>query len=260
MNRHKEALEYAKENYTLWAMNHMRNPGMFDAAFALIQSCIHNGELEDAALYAHTAHEMVTNDADGIIPSDQRESLLAKGCYWLAIATLKLAQDGGIPPEEMQKAGEKAIAAARQALEIHTQLLGTESIDVANDMTSIASVVDYFTDVEDDEVLRLHEQANSLVSRLEGNSSNLAVGLNNLGNTYQRRAKRAHSANDLDRCQLNLELALPHYIEAARIYRTNNHLDSADNALQVIVRLEENIGNARKLAASAAAAASATQG
>ena len=40
MNRHKEALEYAKENYTLWAMNHMRNPGMFDAAFALIQSCI----------------------------------------------------------------------------------------------------------------------------------------------------------------------------------------------------------------------------
>ena len=71
LNRHKEALEYAKENYTLWAMNHIRNPKMFDAAFALIQSCVHNEQYEDALLYAHTAHEMVSNDADGIIPSGQ---------------------------------------------------------------------------------------------------------------------------------------------------------------------------------------------
>jgi hypothetical protein len=38
MNRQKDALECAKENYTLWAMNHIRNPKMFDAVFRLIQS------------------------------------------------------------------------------------------------------------------------------------------------------------------------------------------------------------------------------
>ena len=86
LDRQREALECIKENYTLWAMNHMRNPKMFDAAFGLIQSCIHNREFEDAALYAHTAHEMVLNDADGIIPSDQRQKLLARGSYWLSHA------------------------------------------------------------------------------------------------------------------------------------------------------------------------------
>ena len=44
MGRDREALECAKERYTLWAMNHMRNPRMFNAAFGLIQSCIHNNE------------------------------------------------------------------------------------------------------------------------------------------------------------------------------------------------------------------------
>ena len=29
LNRHKEALESAKERYTMWAMNHIRNPRMF---------------------------------------------------------------------------------------------------------------------------------------------------------------------------------------------------------------------------------------
>ena len=71
MDRHKEALESAKEYYNLWAMNHMRNPRMFTAVFGLIQSCINNDEFEYALLYAHTAHEMVVKDADGIIPSDQ---------------------------------------------------------------------------------------------------------------------------------------------------------------------------------------------
>ena len=156
MDRQNEALECAKERYTLWAMNHMRNPRMFDAAFSLIQSCLHNNEYEDAALYAHTAHEMIVNDADGIIPSDQRESLLAEGAHWLARATMKLAEAGGIPSEEKQKAGEKAIAHARKALEIHTQLQGIESTYVANDMTVLAGALKYF-DVDDDEILRLYE-------------------------------------------------------------------------------------------------------
>ena len=33
MGRHREAKEVAEERYTLWAMNHMRNPGSIDAAF-----------------------------------------------------------------------------------------------------------------------------------------------------------------------------------------------------------------------------------
>ena len=191
MDRHKEALECAKERYTMWAMNHMRNPRMFGAAFGLIQSCIHNKAFEDAALYAHTAHEMVVNDADGIIPSDQRESLLARGSLWLSVATMKLAEAGGIPPEEKQKAGEEAIALARKALEIHTQLHGTMSERVALDMIVLADALNYFNDVDDDEVLRLYEQAIAITSRVEGSSSsNVAVGENNLGVSEEQKEHR----------------------------------------------------------------------
>ena len=242
LNRQNEALECAKERYTLWAMNHMRNPRMFRAAFALIQSCIHNNEYEDAALYAHTAYEMVVNDADGIIPSDERESLLAKGSYWLSIATLTLAQAGGIPLEEKQKAGEEAIALARKALEIHTQLHGTESLGVAADIAALAGALNYFNNVDDDEVLRLYEQAIAIYRRVEGSSSvNVAVGEKNLGNAYHKRAIRAHAANDLDRWMANEELALPYLREAARIYRAVNHVDAADEALRHAVEIEENI-------------------
>ena len=246
LDRQKEALECIKENYTLWAMNHMRNPKMFDAAFALIQSCIHNGEFEDAALYAHTAHEMVLNDADGIIPSDQRQKLLARGSYWLSQATLFLAQAGGIPPAEMQKAGEEAIAHARKALEIHTQLHGTGSAEVAEDMTALADALHFFNDVDDDEILRLHEQSNAITSRVQGSSSlNVAVGEKNLGNAYQKRAVRAQAANDLDRSMANLELTLPHYREASRIFRINNHVDKADRANREAVQVEENLRQLR---------------
>ena len=211
LDRQREALECAKERYTLWAMNHMRNPKMFTAVFGLIQSCIHNKEYEDASLYAHTAHEMVLKDADGIIPSEQREELLADGCYWLAVATRSLAQAGGIPSEEMQKAGEKSIAAARQALEIHTQLHGIESTPVAGDMRGLADVLELFNDVDDDEVLRLYEQSIALTSRLEGSSSvNMAVGANNLGHSYRKRAIRAQAVNDLDQAMANLENTLNH--------------------------------------------------
>ena len=246
LGRQKEALECAKEKYTLWAMNHMRNPRMFGAAFGLIQSCLHNKAFDDAALYAHTAHEMIANDADGIIPSDQRESLLAEGSYWLSQATRSLAAAGGIPLEEKQKAGEEAIALARKALEIHTQLHGTENIDVAHDMRELASVLDYFNNVDDDEVLRLYEQANSITSRVEGSSSvNVAVGVQNLGNAYLKRAKRAQNTNDLDRCMANMELALPHYREAARIYRVVNHVDAVDRSLRRVAETEANIRQLR---------------
>ena len=38
MVRDREALECIKECYTLWAMNHLRNPGSMNAALLLIQS------------------------------------------------------------------------------------------------------------------------------------------------------------------------------------------------------------------------------
>ena len=242
MGRDREALECAKECYTLWAMNHMRNPRMFSAAFGLIQSCMHNGEFEDASLYAHTAHEMVLNDADGIIPSDQRERLLAEGSYWLAQVIRNLVQTGRIPPEEKQKAGEKAIALAREALEIHIQMHGTENMETAHDMRVLADVLDVFNNVDDDESLRLFEQSIGIVSRLESSTAvNVAVAEFNLGIAYVNRANRAKAANDLDRCMMNLQLALPRHVEAARIHGINHHVDSANNALRSVTQIEQNI-------------------
>ena len=242
MGRDKEALECAKEQYTLWAMNHIRNPKMFNAVFGLIDSCIHNGEYDDALLYAHTAHEMVVNDADGIIPSDQRERLIAEGCYWLSVATHELAQAGGIPPEEKQKAGEKAIAAARQALEIRTRMHGIENMEVAQAITVLADVLDLFNDIDDDEVLRLHEQANSIISRLEGSSSvNVAVGQQKMGAAYHNRARRAQATKHLDQCITNFELSLSHFGEAIRIYRVNNFMDKANEVLRFTMGIEVHI-------------------
>ena len=164
------------------------------------------------------------------------------GSYWLARATRNLAEAGGIPPEEIQKAGEEAIALARKALEIDTQLHGIESVKVAHDMRGLADVLDIFNDVDDDEILRLHEKANAIFRREEGSSSfNVAVGELNLSNAFWRRANRAQAANDMDRRIANLELAQPHYREAARIYRVVNHIDNADEAKLNAIETEENI-------------------
>ena len=263
MGRYKEAMECAEERYTLWAMNQMRHPGSINAAFALIQSCIHNNEYEDAEHYARHAMFMINDMADNFIPADQRSLFLADASYYLAQAIRGLAEAGGIPPEEKQKAGEEAIELARQALKLHTQLYGTEHADVTNDMTILADSLDHFNNVDDDEVLRLYEQAIAIYSRVEGSSSpNVAVGENQLGNAYNHRAIRA--ANDLDRCMANLELALSHFREAARIFRVINHMDRADKALRSVAQIEESIrqvGIARAAtAATAAAVAAATRG
>ena len=248
MNRHKEALECIKENYTLWAMNYIRNPRTINIALGLIQSCIHNHEFADAALYAHTAHEMIVNDTDGNIPADRQQPLLARGSYWLSQATLFLAQAGGIPPEEMQKAGEEAITHARKALEIHAQMYATESIEVAGDMTALASALGYFNDVDDDEVLRLYKQANAVFSRVEGSSSvNVAIGEKNLAHSYQRRVNRALAIHDLDRGLANAESALFHYREAVRIYRDINHVDAANDVLRKAENIEKDIERLQQL-------------
>ena len=253
MARFKDAMECAEERYTLWAMNQMRNPGSINAAFALIQSCIHNNEYEDAEHYARHAMFMINDMADNFIPSDQRPGFLAEGSHWLARAILDFARAGGIPPAEKQKAGKEAIVLARQALKLHTQLRGTESAKVANDMRALADALDYFNNVDDDEILRLYEQAIAIYSRVQGSSAvNVATGENQLGNAYNHRAIRAKAANDLDRCMANLELALPHLREAVRIHRANNHVDRADESLRNVALVE---GNIRRVGIARAAAA-----
>ena len=74
---------------------------------------------------------------------------------------------------------------------------------------------------------------------------NVAIREANLGAAYCSRAEKAHAANDLDREQANLELALPHYREAVRIYRAINHMDTAGGVLRRAVDVEEKLLIAR---------------
>ena len=261
MGRYREAMECAEECYTLWAMNQMRNPGSMTAAFALIQSCIHNGEYEDAEHYARHAYFMIAEMTDNFIPVDQRPRFLAEASYWLARAIYALEQEGGFPPEAKQKAGEEAIEHIRKALEIHTQLHGIESNDAAHDMTTLADIIDFFNNVDDDEILRLREQSIAIFSRLQGSSSyNAAVGVFNLATAYDKRANRAQAANDLDRCMVNLEMALPHYCEAARICRIINHIDKAEEATQGAALIEESMREIGIARVAATTTATATRG
>ena len=262
MARHREALECAKEDYTLWAMNHMRNPGSLVAALGLIQSCLHNKEFDDAILYAREAMFMIKDMKDNFIPNDERPKFLAEVSYYLAQAIVGSAETGGIPSEEKQKTGEEAIEIARQAIELHTQLHGIESTDVAADMNVLSDLLDYFNDVDDDEILRLLEQSIAIYRRVEGSvfSMNVAAGENSLGNSYAKRAARARATNDLDRCMANVELALTHFREAARVYRAINHLDSANLALRNVARAEEQLRQIGIAKAVASATAGATTG
>ena len=258
MARYREAKECAEERYTLWAMNQMRNPGSIYAAFGLIQSCLHNNEYEDAEHYARHAMFMINDMTDNFIPSDKRSTFLADGSYELARAIYWLALAGSIPPTEKQKAGEEAIALARQALELRTQVCGAESNQVAGAMLTLADVLNHFNNVDDDEILRLYEQSIAIFRRVEGSSSpNVAASEGNLGIVYISRANRAQAANDLDRCMANLELALPHLREAVRIYRVINHVDSADRNQQIVATVEEKI---RQIGIARAAAVAATRG
>ena len=162
---------------------------------------------------------------------------------------------GGIPPGEKQKAGEEAIEFARQSLEIHSRLNGAESAKSALAMVALANALDYFNNVDDDEVPHLLERANVIFSRTEGRSSiNVITVENHLGGVFQERAIRAQDAKDLERCMANLELALPHFREAARISRAINLTDLADNALLNVAETEKeirDIGIARARAAAA---------
>ena len=241
MARHREALEAAKEWYCLWPTKHTHPPAI-KAAFALVGSCIMNKEYADAVLYAHTTWETITLSRDSYIPEREREWFTATGALHLAKATFALAQDGGMPAEEKPAAGRETIMLTRRALEIHTRLHGAVGADAANDMLLLASLLDFFNDVHVDEALRLREQAKAVFVRLQGSlSPNVATCERNLGNAYSSRSNRAHAANDLDREVAMLELAIPHYLEAARVYRAINQLDDADQATQDAVDDEKQL-------------------
>ena len=239
MGKHKEALECAKEWYCLYPTKHTHPPAII-ASFAVIESCGFNKEFFDAALYARTLWETITLSRDSHIPDHLLQEFTARGAKELARALCQLAEHGGMPPEEQQVAGVEAIMLARMALKINTQLFGAMSHQVANSMGTLASILEYFNNIDDDEVLHLHEQAKTIFARVEGSSSlNVASGDFNLAIAYHNRGRRAYAANDLDRCVANLELALPRYREAARIFRAINHVDSADKATRNAVNVEE---------------------
>ena len=239
MNKKMEVLECAKERYSLWAAGNMRHYGMLNAAFPLIGSLLSNKEFEQAELIARTAYEMITARYDNIIPEGLRQHFLADGSTLLAEATHRLAESTGIAPEQKQKAGEKAIALARTALEIHTQLRGAESTQAASSMATLADALKYFNNFDDDEILRLYEQAKAIYGQVHGNLSlNVANCEHNLAAEYEARAFRARDNNDLVRCVANLELALTHYREAKRIYPTINHEDAANSAAERIAEIE----------------------
>ena len=244
MGRYREALECAKEWYCLYLTKHTHPPAIL-AGFALIESCIHNKEYTDAVLYAHTTWETLTLSRDSHIPDNEREEITARGAHLLAKALRKLARSGGMPAEEKQETGVEAITLARRALEINTQLHGPESRQVADDMLLLGTVLDDFNDVDDDEVLRLRERAKAIFARVQGSlSPNVAICEYNLGNAYNNRGGRAHAAHDLDRCVANLELALPRFREAARIYRAINRVDAADTVVREVAQVEMNLLNA----------------
>ena len=242
MGQNKEALECAKERYSLWAAGHMRHYRMLYAAFPLIDGLMHNEEYEQAELIARTAYEMITARYDNIVPEDQRQRFLADGSRLFADATRRLAETGGIAPEEKKKTGEKAIALASKALEIHTQLHGAVSAEAANDMGTLANVLKFFDDADDDEILRLYEQAKAIYSQVHGSlSQTVAVTENHLAAVYETRAFRARDANDLNRCVMNLELALSHFRAAEQIFRAVNHVNAAGIAARAVCITEERL-------------------
>ena len=236
----------------MWAMNHLRHPGSMRAALALIESCLHNEEYEDAESYARHAYFMIAEMTDNFIPADKRSLYLADASHWLALAIYALARNGGISSEEKEKVGKEAIELACKALELHTQLYGTENANVASYMCVLANALDYFNNVDNDEVFRLKQQAIAIYRRVEGNTSpNVPVSEQSLAASYTESAKRALASNDLNRQLANLEFSLPHLLEAARLFRAINHVEKADAALRRIAQVEESI-RAIKAAATAA--------
>ena len=260
MGQYTEALESVTERYQLWAMGRgPAHPKTITAAFQLIESLIHNQKYADAEKCAFNLWEILNtnNHVDNDIPAGERESYIARGAQYYAQATFRLADSGGIPPNEKQQAGEEAITLARRAMEINIQLYGTDDPKVALSMQVLAQVLGCFISPDVDEVSRLYEQAIAIFSRKEGPVSvNVGASKCNLGNLYRQRAYRAMQANDLDQEHANLELALPPLLESVRIFRAINHAGRAEQVHMTVAMAQEDLRKNRVARAAATAAVS----
>ena len=240
MDRNKEALECAKEWYCLWLTKHTHPPAI-DAAFALIESCVHNGEYDDARLYAHTTWETITLSRDSHIPDSQREEFTARGAHYVAKSIFAMVQSGGIPAEEKEEAGNEAIARARQALDTFSRLHGIERKTVAMAKVMLAQVLNFFKEEDDDEAIQLFEQSKAIYIQLQGNSS-IKVGEieEDLGALYYNKAKRAlEGTNDLHNTLSYVDLSLPRLREAVRIYRSLGRLNKeVDRSIKMTIEIE----------------------
>ena len=245
LGRYAESLQSAKDKYNMWAMARgPAHPSTIDAAFTLIDCMLHNKEYEDAYHFAHTLWEIIhtNNHVDNDIPGNKRQEYVAMAASLLARATYRLAESGGIPPGEKQKAGEDAIARARQSVDIRTQLHGAASYQAATAMNTLADVLVFFNNGGDDEVLRLFEQSIAIHGRVYGSTSlNVGAAKFNLGNVYFKRAVKAHGARDLEGEQANLEQSLLQFRESARIYMAINQTNDANKALDNVADIEERL-------------------
>ena len=243
LGRYAEFLQCAKDKYNMWALARgPAHPSTIDAAFLLIDGLLFNNENEDAHTYAHALWEIIhtNNHVDNDIPADKREAYVAMAAFLLSQAIYWFSMSGGIPPEEKQKAGEEAIARARQSLEIRIQENGAGSLVTAPAMVGLADVLSHFNDTnEENEVLRLFEQSLAIFTRINGRlSMNAGIGESKFADAYIKKSKNAFAANELDQCVANLKLALPHFREAAQIFRGINCMDKANQALSDISTTE----------------------
>ena len=260
MGRYNEALDSVTERYQLWAMGRgPAHPKTITAAFQLIESLIHSQKYADAEKCAFNLWDILNtnNHVDNEIPAGERQSYIARGAQYYAQATFRLAESGGIPANEKQKAGEEAITLARRAMEINTQLYGSDCEKVAFSMQVLAQALGCFINPDLDEISRLYERAIAIFSRKEGPLSvNAAASTCNLGSLYRQRAFAAVKANDLDRQKVNPELALPLLRESVRIFRAINHAGRADQILASVAAAEEDLRENRVARAAVAAAVS----
>ena len=245
LGRHRDALECAKERYCLTNITNYTHPPAIEASFSLIESCIQNREFFDAELYSRVLWETLTLSRDGNIPEDLQQSYLARGATELARAILLLAKTGILPAKKSQAAGQEAITLARRVVEIHTRLLGIECYEAAVGMLLLAQILDHFNDVNDDEILRLYEQAKPIFVRVQGTLSvNVAMCEKNMGLAYKRRANRANFVEDVPLYVANLELAMPRLREAIRLYSAMSYFEESDRMIRETIDVEQSLQQA----------------
>ena len=262
LGRNTEFLQCAEDNNKLWAMARGPvHPSTIEASHYFLEALMHNKEYHDAEVFARTLWEIIHSidieHVDNILLLDKRQTYLAMSSNMLALAIFKLAESGGIPAEEKQKAGEEAIARARECLEVTVQAVGPQNASVAASMAVLADVLAYFLDTnEETESLRLYEQAIAIYTRCDGATS-IKVGSckNTLATMYVKRAVRAHIAKVKGQYGAHLELAVPIFREAGWIFRALNLPDRADAAFGDAYVMEDQLRQVAEKAAAEAAAA-----